>query len=84
MKYRAKVIVKKIENVADPEGKAIFEALFRLGYENVSSVRSGKLFFVDLESGSVDEARKEVEVIARDFLSNPIIERFDFELEVLG
>ena len=83
MKVRAKVIVKKIESVADPEGKAIHEALLRLRYRGVSDVRSGKLFLVDINADTLEKAKEDIEAIARDVLSNPIIEVFSYDLEAL-
>jgi len=79
--YRAKVTVRKTETVADPEGKTISEALSRLGYQNIKSVRSGKVFFLELEAEDKAAAETLLENVSRDILSNPIIEKFAFEIE---
>jgi phosphoribosylformylglycinamidine (FGAM) synthase PurS component len=45
-------------------------------------VRQGKYFEITLNGGiSKDEAQVEVERIAREVLTNPVIEEFRFSLE---
>jgi phosphoribosylformylglycinamidine synthase len=45
-------------------------------------VRQGKYFEITLNGGiSKDEAQAEVERIAREVLTNPVIEEFRFSLE---
>jgi len=66
--------------VLDPQGQAIQQALAGLGYEKVKEVRQGKFFVLDLGSASRETARAQVERIAKDVLTNPVIEEFRFEI----
>ena len=66
-------------SVFDPQGAATAEAMRHLGLENVGRVRVGKSIEIELPSGA-DEAR--LHQIARDLLSNPVIE--DYRLELPG
>lgn len=66
--------------VLDPQGQTIQRALASLGHSNVKDVRQGKFFVLKLESPTREEAQKEVERIAREVLTNPIIEEFRFEI----
>jgi phosphoribosylformylglycinamidine synthase subunit PurS len=79
---KAKVYVTLKPSVLDPQGKAIRHAVELLGYEGVSDIRQGKYFEVAID-GSLDEdrARAAAEQMARDVLSNPIIEDFRVEIE---
>ena len=79
---KAKVYVTLKAGVLDPQGKAIHHSVELLGYESVRDVRQGKYFEIALD-GSVDEAgaREEAERMARDVLSNPVIEDFRVEIE---
>ena len=62
--------------IHDPQGEAIAGACRRLGFGQVLGVRQGKRFEVELE-GSADEAAvTAVTELARDLLSNPVIEEF--------
>ena len=79
---KAKVYVTLKRGVLDPQGKAIHHSVELLGYEGVRDVRQGKYFEIELD-GSADEAaaREEVERMARDVLSNPVIEDYRVEIE---
>ena len=79
---KAKVYVSLKPGVLDPQGKAIHHSVELLGYSGISDVRQGKYFEIALD-GSVDnsQARDSVEKIAREVLSNPIIEDYRVELE---
>ena len=66
--------------VLDPQGQTIQRALGSLGYEKVRDVRQGKFFVLALDGMTRDEAKSQVERIAKDVLTNPIIEEFRFEI----
>ena len=78
----AHVYVSLKKSVLDPQGKTIHGALSKMGYQGLQSVRQGKYFELTLNSGlSRDAAQAEVERIAREVLTNPVIEEFSFSLE---
>ena len=79
---KAKVYVTLKASVLDPQGKAIKHAVELLGFNGVSDIRQGKYFEIAIDgSRSVDQARADAEKLARDVLSNPIIEDFRVEIE---
>lgn len=79
---KAKVYVTLKPSVLDPQGKAIKHSVELLGYSGVSDIRQGKYFEIALNGGFSDEdARAEAERMAREVLSNPIIEDFRVEIE---
>jgi phosphoribosylformylglycinamidine synthase len=78
-KYITKIEVKFKPGVLDPQGETIKHALFNLGYRNVETVRTGKLFWVELEAEEVENALQTAGQVANKLLANPIIE--DFEVE---
>jgi phosphoribosylformylglycinamidine synthase len=68
--------------VLDPQGKTIQGALKKMGYRGLQDVRQGKYFEITLNGGlNKSEAEAEVERIAREVLTNPVIEEFRFSLE---
>ena len=77
---KAHVWVMLKSTVLDPQGQTIQHALSSLGHSEIKSVRQGKFFVLDLNGLSEDAARKKVEQIARDVLTNPVIEEFRLEL----
>ena len=77
---KAHVWVMLKSTVLDPQGQTIQRALASLGYNKVEEVRQGKFFVLALDGLSRDEAKSQVERIAKDVLTNPIIEEFRFEI----
>jgi phosphoribosylformylglycinamidine synthase subunit PurS len=77
---KAHVWVMLKPTVLDPQGAAIQQALASLGHAAVRDVRQGKFFILDLDSLDRAAAQAEVERIARDVLTNPVIEDFRFEI----
>ncbi len=82
---KAKVYVTLKPSVLDPQGKAIHHAVETIGYRGIKDVRQGKYFEVTLDSAlSEAEARAEITRMARDVLSNPVIEDYRIELDSQG
>ena len=77
---KAHVWVMPKPTVLDPQGQTIQRALSSLGHSKVQGVRQGKFFVLDLDGMSRVEAQSEVERIAKDVLTNPVIEEFRFEV----
>jgi phosphoribosylformylglycinamidine synthase PurS subunit len=79
---KAKVYVNLKSGVLDPQGKAIQHTVELLGFTGISDVRQGKYFEIALDP-DVDnqQAREAVEKMAREVLSNPIIEDYRVEIE---
>jgi phosphoribosylformylglycinamidine synthase len=79
---KAHVYVTLKTSVLDPQGQTIHNALRKIGFANVAAVRQGKYFQLSLGDGlSADAARGEVERIAREVLTNPVIEEYTYRIE---
>ena len=79
---KAYVYVSLKKTVLDPQGKTIHGALNKMGYKGVGDVRQGKYFEIALNGGlSKDQAKAEVERMAREVLTNPVIEEFKYSIE---
>ncbi|MBK0866069.1 MAG: phosphoribosylformylglycinamidine synthase subunit PurS [Saccharopolyspora sp.] len=68
---RVVVDVMPKQEILDPQGQAVANALPRLGFEGVSEVRQGKRFELQV-ADDVDDAT--LAKIAETFLANPVIE----------
>jgi phosphoribosylformylglycinamidine synthase subunit PurS len=62
--------------IHDPQGEAVASACRRLGLGQVLGVRQGKRFEVELDGPADEAAVRAVTELARDLLSNPVIEDF--------
>ena len=79
---KAYVYVSLKKSVLDPQGKTIQGALKKMGYKGLDEVRQGKYFELTLDGGlNRNEAETEVAKMAREVLTNPVIEEFRFSLE---
>ena len=77
---KAHVWVMLKSTVLDPQGQTIQRALSSLGYDKVRTVRQGKFFVLQMDHLTREEATRQVERIAREVLTNPVIEEFRFEI----
>ena len=77
---KAHVWVMPKRTVLDPQGQAIQHALSSLGFSSVRDVRQGKFFVLDLDGTSREAAEKQIERVAREVLTNPVIEEFRYEI----
>lgn len=79
---KAKVFVTLKPSVLDPQGKAIHHSVESLGFDGISDIRQGKYFEVSIDGGvGHDAATEAVEKIAKDVLTNPVIEDYRVEIE---
>jgi phosphoribosylformylglycinamidine synthase len=81
---KAHVYVTLKRTVLDAQGQTVAGALRRMDLTGVADVRQGKYFLLTLEdslAADPAQAQLQVERIAREVLTNPVIEEFSFRLE---
>ena len=78
---RARVFVTLKPSVFDPQGRTIVDALLSLGYHNVSDVRQGKYFELDLATIERAQAEQLAADVADKVLANPVIESYRIEVD---
>ena len=71
---RVVVDVMPKPEILDPQGKAVANALPRLGFDGFVSVRQGKRFELEVEGEVTEEVLDAVRRAAETLLSNPVIE----------
>ena len=77
----ARVFVFLKRTVLDPQGQTVRSALTGLGYQSISDVRQGKFFDIALAPGlSREQAHLQIDTLARDVLTNPVIEEYHVEI----
>ena len=67
------------DGILDPQGRAVENALPQLGAATVHGVRVGRRIELTVEAPDQSSARQVVEKLAKDFLSNPLVERWAIE-----
>ena len=79
---KAHVYVTLKRTVLDAQGQTVADALRRMEYRGVNDVRQGKYFLLTLDDGiEPGKVHAEVDRIAREVLTNPVIEEYSFRLE---
>jgi len=73
---KIKVVVTLKNGVLDPQGKAIQQTLNGMGFNDVSGVRQGKYFEVDVDVKDEKKAKISVEGMCKKLLANLVIEDY--------
>jgi phosphoribosylformylglycinamidine synthase subunit PurS len=76
---KATVLVRPKSGILDPQGAAVESSLRQLGF-SVDGARVGRVIDVDVDAGSTDEARAQVERMCEQLLANPLIESYEIEV----
>ncbi len=87
--WLAKVIVSYKTGILDPEAKAIYNALISFhegilseGYQDINKIEVGKYFQISFSDTVNREKAEELTKQACDkILSNPVIQKYKFQLE---
>ncbi|HYI23419.1 MAG TPA: phosphoribosylformylglycinamidine synthase subunit PurS [Candidatus Limnocylindrales bacterium] len=77
--YRFAVDVMPRDGILDPQGRAVEAALPQLGASSVHEVRVGRRVELTVDAADPAEARTVVERLAADFLSNPLVEKWEID-----
>ncbi len=76
---KATVLVRPKPGILDPQGEAVQSSLRHLGFA-VEEARVGRVVDLELEGGSPDEARAELERMCEQLLANPLIESYEISM----
>ena len=74
MKFSVTVTLKK--DVLDPQGKVVGQTLKNMGIKNLSQIRQGKFFEIDMDEKDSIKAEKQIKEMCEKLLANQIIEDF--------
>ena len=70
------VIITLKQDVLDPQGKVIHQALDGMGFDDVNEVRQGKYFEIDTKETNNAKAKAKVEEMCKKLLANLVIENY--------
>jgi phosphoribosylformylglycinamidine synthase PurS subunit len=77
---KARVTVYPRREILDPQGKAIRDALSRVGFSGVDDVRAGKSFEISLAGDDAEAARRQLRDMCERLLANTVVEDYAVEL----
>ena len=70
------VIITLKKDVLDPQGKVIQQTLDGMGFSDISEVRQGKYFEINIKESDPSKAKDKVEEMCQKLLSNLVIENY--------
>ena len=73
---KVQVIITLKKNVLDPQGKIIQQTLGSMGFNNISEVRQGKFFEIEIDEKDQKKAKEKVEDLSKKLLANLVIEDY--------
>ena len=73
---KIKIIVTLKNGVLDPQGKAIQQTLNGMAFDNVSEVRQGKYFDIEVNINDEKKAKAKAEEMCKKLLANLVIEDY--------
>ena len=73
---KVQVIITLKKNVLDPQGKVIQQTLDGMGFNNISEVRQGKFFEIEIDEKDQKKAKEKVEDLSKKLLTNLVIEGY--------
>ena len=73
---KVQVIITLKKNVLDPQGKVIQQTLDGMGFNNISEVRQGKFFEIEIDEKDQKKAKEKVTDLSKKLLANLVIEDY--------
>tara|TARA_B100001123_G_C15195799_1_gene981270 strand:+ start:916 stop:1152 length:237 start_codon:yes stop_codon:yes gene_type:complete len=74
------VIVTLKKDVLDPQGKVVNQTLKNMGYSNITNVRQGKYFEIEIND-SREKSTMVIEEACKKLLTNTVIEDYKIKFE---
>ncbi len=72
-----KITVTLKKSVEDAEGQSVIKALKLLGYESIGNVRTGKIYYIEMENATLQDGKE----FCSKLLANPVINDCKVELD---
>lgn len=83
MKFTAEINVMPLQELLDPQGKAVAKNMKNLGLETIEEVRIGKRIVLTLEAEDETAAQEMVDTACKKLLANLIMESYHFVVHPL-
>jgi len=79
--FIAEIKIELKRGVADPEGENTKKALKLLGFDEIETVKSVKLFEIALNTDDEEMAKERIEEMCNKLLANPVIHNYSIKLK---
>ena len=84
MKFYAEINIMPLDGLLDPQGKTVLRNLNNIDVEGIHDLRIGKHMHMELDAVDEKKARSIVDSACKKLLANPIMEKFEFTIELVS
>ena len=81
--FEVKVFIRLRPSVLDPAGEAIKSASIKLGVQEITSLRIGKMIEVKIEGYKEDEIQEKIDLLCDRLFANTVIEDYEYSIKKL-
>ncbi|KAB2953258.1 phosphoribosylformylglycinamidine synthase subunit PurS [Heliorestis acidaminivorans] len=82
--YKARIVITLKEIIPDREGESLLQSSEHLTLHDVKEVRTGRYVEMVIDSKNKLEAQRQVSQFIEDNLLNPVIERYEIQLDEIS
>ena len=81
MKFKADIKVMPLQEILDPQGKAVQQGLHDLNFSEIANVRVGKHITLCIEATNKITAQNKINLACKQLLANAVMEKYTFVLQ---
>jgi len=81
MAFKAEVRVELKKGILDAEANTVQNSLKLLGFKNIGDVSTAKIFVINVNAPTKEEAQEEVEDACKRLLANPVINNYSITIK---
>ena len=81
--FEVKVFIRLRPSVLDPAGEAIKSASIKLGVQEITSLRIGKMIEVKIEGNQEEDVKEKIDLLCDRLFANTVIEDYEYSIKKL-
>ena len=81
--FEVKVFIRLRPSVLDPAGEAIKSASIKLGVQEITSLRIGKMIEVKIEGNQEEDVKEKIDLLCDRLFANTVIEDYEYSINKL-
>ena len=81
--FEVKIFIRLRPSVLDPAGEAIKSASIKLGVQEITSLRIGKMIEVKIEGNQEDDVKEKIDLLCDRLFANTVIEDYEYSIKKL-
>ena len=79
--FEVKIFIRLRPSVLDPAGEAIKSASIKLGVQEITSLRIGKMIEVKIEGNQEEDVKEKIDLLCDRLFANVVIEDYEYTIK---